>query len=203
MFVELIDRLRCPNDHEETWLVAAAARTANRHLLDATLGCPVCDAEFTVRDGAVLFGDPRHAEPMMVDEGEALRAAALLAAREHGLYLLEGGWAALADALFGVVPVGMLLIDPPVGTAAHEAGGALLGVGNRWPLAPSSVDGAALVHIEAARLADIVRVLRPRGRLVAPAHAPVPVGIAELARDDRHWVGEKLGDVVGLSRARR
>ena len=49
MFVEIIDLLRCPNAHAESWLVAAAARTVGRHIVEGTLGCPVCEAEMEMR----------------------------------------------------------------------------------------------------------------------------------------------------------
>lgn len=203
MFVELIDRLRCPSDHDDAWLVAAASRTANRRLLDATLGCPVCEAEFTVRDGAVLFGESAPGVAMPAGEEEALRAAALLHVQERGLYVLDAGWASLAPALLALLSAEFLLVDPPAATVAGEGMGILIGVGDRWPLAAASVQGIALERATPARVADAVRVLTPRGRLVAPCSAPVPAGVTELARDDRHWVGEKVSDVVPLRRAPR
>jgi hypothetical protein len=205
VFVELIDRLRCPDDHPDTWLVAAATRTARRHLLDATLGCPACGAEFELREGELWFGDRVECAVMPASEEETLRLAALLQLEERGLYLLDGGWGSLAFALHGVVDVDLLLADPPP-AAAHEtmtAGqGTLRGVGDRWPLASSSLHGIALDRATPARTADAARVLRPGGRLVAPVRAAVPTGVRELARDDRHWVAEKEGDLVSLSRAR-
>jgi hypothetical protein len=39
------------------------------------------------------------------------------------------------------------------------------------------------------RLAAAVRALAPRGRLLAPATAPLPDGVRELARDATHWGG--------------
>jgi hypothetical protein len=57
---------------------------------------------------------------------------------------------------------------------------------------------------DVARLDAAVRALRPRGRLVAPADAPLPGGVAELARDAEHWVAERdaavVSDVVTLRR---
>ena len=202
MFVELIDRLRCPNDHEESWLVAAASRTENRRLIDATLGCPVCDAEFAVRDGIVIFGESAPSAPMPATDDEVMRAAALLHVQERGLYLLDAGWGALVPALLAMMSAQYLLVDPPAGSVADEGVGILNGVGDRWPLAAASLLGIALERATPVRLADAVRVLRPRGRLVAPSSVPVPVGVAELARDERHWVGEKISDVVTLGRAR-
>jgi hypothetical protein len=204
MFVELIDRLRCANHHDETWLVAAATHTVNRRLSEATLACPVCDAEFEVRSGEVFFGASVESEPMPVDDAEAMRAAALLSLEERALYLLEGGWGSLAPALPTIVDIDLLLVDPPMGEAHESAGqGVLRGVGDRWPLAPHSLRGLALDHATPARLSDAVRVLSPGGRLVAPSAALVPAGVMELARDDRHWVAERLPDVIALGRARR
>ncbi|MDF1505354.1 hypothetical protein, partial [Roseisolibacter sp. H3M3-2] len=55
------------------------------------------------------------------------------------------------------------------------------------------------------RLAAALRAPRHRGRLVAPAAAPLPDGVTELARDDAHWVAERdavvASDVVPLRRA--
>jgi hypothetical protein len=33
--------------------------------------------------------------------------------------------------------------------------------------------------------------VKPKGRVVAPAEVPLPDGVRELARDGRHWVGER------------
>lgn len=204
MFVELIDRLRCPNEHADSWLVAAATRTAHRTLVDATLGCPVCDAEYEVRDGAVVFGTPRTHQPMPVTEDEAMRAAALLRCEERGLYLLHGGWASLTASLQGLIDVDVVLADPPPSEHATPAQGTLRGVGDRWPLAAQSLHGIALDDSSSALATDAVRTLRAAGRLVAPVDTVVPPGVRELTRDERHWVAEKLAsDVVPLGRARR
>lgn len=203
MFVELIDRLRCPNDHADTWLVATASRTAHRYLIDATLGCPECDAEYDVRDGDVYFGTPMASAAMPDSEDEAMRAAALLSMQERGLYLLDGGWASLASAVQGILDVDLLLADPPFAPGTASAGqGTLRGIGDRWPLASASLHGIALDRATPARIADAVRVLRAAGRLVAPVGAALPAGVRELARDERHWVAEKVGDVIPLRRAR-
>ncbi|MEK7239782.1 MAG: hypothetical protein AAB224_04290 [Gemmatimonadota bacterium] len=201
MFVELLDRLRCPNDHEDTWLVAAALRTEARRLVDATLGCPVCEAEFVVRDGVVVFGEPAPSAPMPAAEDEVMRAAALLHLQERGLYVLDAGWGSLAPALLPLIPAEYLLVDPPPGIVAGEGVGIMVGIGDRWPLAAASLQGMALQRTSPPRVADAVRVLKLRGRLVAPSAVPVPVGVSELARDARHWVGEKISDLVTLGRA--
>lgn len=202
MLVELIDRLRCPHVHSDSWLVATVSRTEHRRLVDATLGCPVCGAEFEVRNGVVSFGEAVCSAPMMATEDEVIRSAALLRVEERGLYVLDAGWGSLAPGLLALITAEYLLIDPPAGIVAEESVGILSGVGDRWPLAGASLHGIAIERATSARLADALRTLRTGGRLVAPASAQVPSGARELARDERHWVAEKVGDVVSLARAR-
>ena len=55
MFIELVDALRCPVSHEESWLVASATQTDARHIVDGLLGCPVCQAEYPIRQGVADF----------------------------------------------------------------------------------------------------------------------------------------------------
>ncbi|MBA4070907.1 MAG: hypothetical protein C0497_03585 [Gemmatimonas sp.] len=203
MLVELIDRLRCPHVHEDSWLVAAVSRAEHRRLVDATLGCPVCNAEFEVRGGVVSFGEATPSAPMPATDDEVLRAAALLHVEERGLYLLDAAWGSLAPGLLVLITAEYLLVDPPAGITAADGAGILSGVGDRWPLAGASLHGIAMDRATSARLADALRILRAGGRLVAPASAVLPAGARELARDERHWVAEKAGDVITLSRAQR
>jgi uncharacterized protein YbaR (Trm112 family) len=202
MFVELVDLLRCPRAHEETWLVAAADETEERHIVHGALGCPVCHAEYPIRDGVVHFdadaacaadGD---APLPHLDEGEraaeAMRLAALLdLSSAGGTVILGGAWQGCADAVLALADVRVLLLDPPRVPALRPEVSAVRGA--PMPVADAAVRGVALDDrtADAARVAAAARALRPGGRLLAPAAAAVPAGVAELARDDRHWVGEK------------
>ena len=70
------------------------------------------------------------------------------------------------------------------------------------PFAPRSLRGVALgERATDADVASAMRVLADGGRLVAPVSLPVPGEIAELARDDAWWIGEKRGALIGLRRA--
>ena len=201
MFIELVDDLRCPRPHEETWLVASADRTEGRDIVEGTLGCPVCRAEYPIRRGVVWFADRAGAgsvepapPPPRADPEVSLRLAAFLDLSDgQGLALLAGSWARHARPLGElVVPTHLVLLnpDPPLdagrGLSVLEASAAI-------PLADATCRGVALddAHADAAHLTAAVRVLRPRGRLVAPAAVAVPPGVTELARDDRLWVAER------------
>jgi len=199
VFIELVDDLRCPRPHEETWLVASADRTEGRDIVEGTLGCPVCHAEYAIRDGVVWFTEPRSLPPragpgLSVDAEVAMRLAALLDLSDaQGLALLAGSWGSAAPLLRDVVPAHLVLLSPAAGVVACD-GISVLQIASGIPLAAATCRGVALDaattggdYLDAA-----VRVLRPRGRLVAPASTPVPPEVTELARDEHLWVAERL-----------
>ena len=59
MFIELTDHLRCPEPHEEAFLVLLPDRFDGRSVREGTLGCPVCDRRFVLRDGVFDTGGAR------------------------------------------------------------------------------------------------------------------------------------------------
>jgi uncharacterized protein YbaR (Trm112 family) len=204
VFVDLVDALRCPRPHAESWLVAAAYRTQGRVIVEGTLGCPECGAEYPIHGGVAHFGAADLGEPGVVSTatgdtvdpearaGEAMRLAALLHLDgPGGLVVLGGGWGAVADALLELVEARLVLVEPPGEPVPREPVAAVRGA---WlPVAGAQARGVALdaATAEPERLAAAVRALRPRGRLVAPAGAALPEGVRELARDARHWVAER------------
>src|SRR4051812_37196810 len=118
MFIELVDALRCPVPHEESWLVAAATRMEARHIVDGTLGCPVCSAEYPIRNGVVDFrrGGGVVAAPVASSAEQAMRMAALLdLADAQGFAVLLGEWGAHAHELASIVETPLVVIDPPPG----------------------------------------------------------------------------------------
>ena len=216
MFLELVDSLRCLADHEETWLVASVTGMEGRHIMRGTLGCPVCGAEYPIVDGIARFDQPdsaatelpadrsRLVEP---EPEDVMRAAALLGLTEGGgVVLLGGRWSEVASPLLEIVPVHVLLVDPPGPVPLVESISVLRTTGS-IPIAAGTLRAAAL-DASAARpetVTSTVKALRARGRLVMPASAPVPAEVVELARDDADWVGERTPPAsppVRLTRAR-
>jgi uncharacterized protein YbaR (Trm112 family) len=206
VFIELIDDFRCPRPHEDTWLVASAIRTDGRNIIEGTLGCPICRAEYPIREGVVWFGESEKAaaaEPgpaAPADPELAMRLAAFLDLSDaQGLALLAGAWARAAPLLRGVVPTHLVLLSPQPPVAAG-GGISVLEIATGIPLADATCRGVALdaAHADAGHLDAAVRVLRPRGRLVAPASTPTPAGVTELARDVELWVAERIGAPLRL-----
>jgi uncharacterized protein YbaR (Trm112 family) len=197
MFVEIVDALRCPEPHEESWLVLAALRTEDRHVREGTLGCPVCHAEFPIHDGIASFAaapadtHATSAAPRELPSSDHL-AAMLDLGDALGFAVLIGAWGSRADGLIEAVDAPpLLLVDPPAGV---PMGHGLSGIrsGGTLPLATGAARAVATDAVDAARVADAARVTRVGGRIVAPAAAPVPAGVRELVRDDSLWVGERL-----------
>lgn len=197
MFVEIVDALRCPRPHEESWLVLAARRTDDRHVLEGTLGCPVCRAEYPIHDGIADFADAGAHDRVSAATIRALSPADHLAAMLNlgdalGFVVLIGAWCARADALLDLLDVPpLLLVDPPEGIAmGHGLSGLRAGV--LLPLATGAARAVAIDSADTALVAEAARVTRVGGRLVAPAESRVPEGVRELARDESVWVGERL-----------
>ncbi len=197
MQLDLVDLLRCVEDHEESWLVATVDERDGRDVVRGSLGCPVCGRVYPVVDGAVNFRDdaPVASAPrgdVTADRpSSTVRLAALLDLRDDGgVVVLAGAHAREAAALGAMAAVRCLVVNPE----APVAGDGMLVVGERIPLAAGNVRGVAVDAATASerRLEGFVRALRPGGRLVAPAGTPLPSGVRELARDAREWVAERV-----------
>jgi hypothetical protein len=211
MHIELIDSLRCIADHESTWLVASIGEMNGRHITRGTLGCPVCGAEYAVRDGVVdLRGPSAQLTTDAPDDGLApealLRIAALLDLSEPGgIVILGGRWGALAADLAKTYDVQCLALNPPPRVVADGDVSVVL-VSERAGLAAAFARGAAVDAALAAgpaRFAGVVDALRPQGRLIAPAATTLPVGVELVARDDAELLARRLTSDGGLVPLRR
>lgn len=188
MFTPLVDILRCPNVHDETWLVASIDRAEERDILEGTLGCPVCLAEYPIRAGVVRFSEVAPSPAMTAHEDDAVRLAAALDLTEARMTaVLHGAWGALAPIIRGLSPAQLLLVNPPPEIATGD--GISIVVAETAPLAHASVDAVAVDDSATpTMIASLVARLRGGGRMVGPVARPVPEGLVELARDDDLWV---------------
>jgi uncharacterized protein YbaR (Trm112 family) len=209
VFVELIESLRCPNAHEVTSLVASAERTESRRIIDGTLGCPVCGAEFLIRDGILMMSVPRHTTTSEAASAEeAMRLAAFLELTDRrGFALLCGRWGAHASAIRDVSETPLVLVNPSL-PAPEDVAGVVLSA-NQLPFAEGTARALALDDgLSRDTLSSALDSLRAGGRIVGPVGLPIPAGVTELTRDARAWVGEKKATpqatppLVSLKRAR-
>jgi uncharacterized protein YbaR (Trm112 family) len=192
MFIELIEVLRCPRAHEESWLVAAFEKAEGRVILDGRLGCPVCGAEYPITRGIAVFGRPANATPADRREGEAdhWRTAALLDLRQDELAVLYGDACAAAAALLDLLPLRVIAVNA-CGDLQPRERLAIIQAPAGIPLRTGVAAGVAVDRTPPAVLADAVRVLRHSGRLLMPGDTAIPQGFSELARDEREVVALK------------
>jgi uncharacterized protein YbaR (Trm112 family) len=203
MFVELIELLRCPRAHAESNLIAASRQTTDRHIVEGTLGCPVCNAEFRIAGGVARFDAPPPTPAAEPDAEIALKLAALLdLADPKGFALLTGAYCVQLDALQRLVEAAVVLQNTPGDVGGIPAG--VIECADVAPFAPSSLRAAAIdASASEALRASVVRCVQDGGRIIGPLDMPVPADVNELDRDDRIWVGERLGrrPLVPLKRA--
>lgn len=210
MFTELIDTLRCPNAHEDSWLVATSTRADGRHIMAGKLGCPVCRATFDIVDGEVFFATSSVAvSTTAFDDDAAFRLAAQLHLVEapHPV-LLIGEWSAAARSLHRIVPHATLMLgDAAPQTASADRFSALRLPPGAIPLATGALRGLALdaAHAEPAYLIHAARVVRTTGRLVAPAFTTLDASLWRIVATDADVVvAERLAALsapVQLKRA--
>ncbi len=204
MLRDLLDSLRCPRAHAESWLVAMVHRADGPFLIEAELACPVCGAEFRIIDGTAHFDA---AVPCARDDAlDVTRTAALLGLADGPLpVLLTGSYAGTGAALADLVPQSQVWLNPPVGVQVPAAPCSVLAVRERVPLGVETVAAAAVdaAHASPEMLESIVRAVRMGGRVLAPATVPMPAGLKELARDTAEWVAEVTVRASGLVELRR
>ena len=211
MFIEMIDLLRCVNDHQDSWLVASFRSITNRMVVEGTLGCPICHAEYEIVNGVADFTRGEASPSLDVEravaaherEDHATRAGAYLDATQPGATIVLGGiWAHAAQELAEMADVRVIAINAPSEVKESERVG-LVRVGSRIPLAPNSVQGIALdAWFPPAIIDSSVRAVKPGGRLTGPASIVHPDAVTVLAHDDKYWVAEKPAEMVSISRSK-
>lgn len=212
MFIELLDLLRCPKPHDDTWLVASFRTVNNRFVESGTLGCPICSAQYPIEDGVADFTDgtsspsceEQRAAASHRREELATRAGAFLDATEPGATVILGGvWSYAAEELSNLAGVRVLALNPGPGVKETATVG-LVRVAADIPLPTESCLGAAVdAWFNSGIVASAARVTRPGGRVVGPANIPPLAELAVLAQDSDYWVARKTPAIIPLRRANR
>jgi uncharacterized protein YbaR (Trm112 family) len=191
VFIELTDHLRCPADHEEAFLVLLPERMEERSVRSGTLGCPICDRRFNIREGVLDLGDAP--PPPSSETGlEPADAATLLGLGGPGGYLVLAGAPAGAsrDITAHSPGVGVVAVNPP----ETVPDGGLVSVirGGRIPLKSRSMRGILLGRPfggEESWVREAVRVVLPGLRVVGEGPTPSAELIELMADAAGVWVG--------------
>ena len=204
MHRDLLDALRCPHQHDESWLVAMVSRANGAHLIDADLACPVCGADFPVRNGVAWFGAPPRASGDQAIDTE--RLAALLSVNGGSRpILLTGAYTRAGAALATLIDVPQLWLDAPEDADRQVPLLSQLAGSARLPLGVDTMAAAAVdaPHGDAEFLGSIVRALSVGAHVVAPVSVVMPAELKALARDAHEWVAEVTTRASGLVELRR
>jgi hypothetical protein len=112
---------------------------------------------------------------------------------------LIGAPLSLALAVQAIAPVRCIVVDAPDEQDALRAFRttdsqlAVVRSNGALPVMERSLHG---VFVGSGNPGGHVFALRTNGRLVAPVDMPVPAGVNELARDDQHWVAERVAQTT-------
>ena len=199
MHIELTELLRCPERHEEGYLVMSTGEMLGRMVRSGMLGCPACGKEYPIVRGVAHFsrpsGEPTHPVSRISHPADAQTLQALLDLSGPGGYVLLLGSAAhhavgLAGLMAGIHFVGVNAPDdveelPVLSLLACEAMIPL-----RQTVARAVVVGPD--RLGAPWLAEARRVLLPGRRLVIESErVAAPAGLTQLALGHGLFVAER------------
>jgi len=191
VFIELTDLLRCPNPHDESFLVLLPDRMDGRSVRTGQLGCPVCGRTFDLMDGVFDSGGA----PAASAENTGLSAenvSVLIGLSGPGGYLaLVGPVASLWEDVARLNPgVALVAINPP--EEVKDSAGISVVRGGMIPLKSRSVRGVVLGKPYAddpAWIRDAARLVLPGLRVLGEGDQPPEDLIEVMASAGGVWVG--------------
>ena len=191
MFIELTDHLRCPADHEESFLVLLPDRMEDRSVREGRLGCPVCGRTYLLEDGVLDLGGevPQPPEATLL-EPEPLTA--LLGLSGPGGYLVLVGrpaarWREVAELNPGV---GLVAVNP--GPEVMDTPGISVLRSDSLPLKSRSMRGVVLgspYGSDPRWVTAGARVVLPGLRVAGEGLFPDSAPIELMATAGGVWVG--------------
>jgi hypothetical protein len=184
--IELTDHLRCPEPHDEAFLVLIPDAMDGRRVTAGHLGCPVCGWSTDWDDGIPVFGEV--ASPVGAPPFDAGAALAMLGVEGPGGWLALAGTAgALAHDLAVALPdVSMVAVNPPEDVASRDAVSVIRS--RIWPVKRHAMRGVVIgagVADIAAAMASALPGLQVVGQGIRPALGP---GDELVAEADGVWV---------------
>jgi uncharacterized protein YbaR (Trm112 family) len=190
VFIELTDHLRCPNDHEEAYMVLLPDEVVQRSVKRGELGCPVCRRSIRIEDGVVDSGDAPAADDAPIALGGEAIAALTGLGGPGGFLVLVGPvakqWRHVSVALPGVSLVAVngpaSVVDEPGVSVLRGARLMLKSASMRGVVLSGRLDGAGGWVREAAR------VLLPGLRVVGQGAEPDPALLELVASAEDWWV---------------
>ena len=192
MFIELTDHLRCPADHDESFLVLLPDKMEGRSVRTGHLGCPVCGRTFELKGGVLDTGDAPAPAPDGASVMNADALTTLAGLHGPGGYMTLVGpvaslWSEVAEILPGVA---LVAVNPPDSVADTAELSVLRG--GRLPIKSGSMRGVVLGQQFADDrhwVKEATRVVLPGLRVVGEGKDPPADLVNLLASAEGVWVG--------------
>lgn len=182
MFIELTEILRCPRDHQQSYMICVPMEMRGRDVVRGGLSCPVCRTDFPIVDSVAWFagGERPGAQPGPLT-AEAAQAFSGIDG-PGGYVAFVGSAARLAAPLEQAMPgVQFVAVNPPPEVAPGPRLSILI-VGTSIPLRKPSIR-AAFVGPESLDLVnEAAGCVLPGLRVVIESDAAALPGGTELAR---------------------
>jgi uncharacterized protein YbaR (Trm112 family) len=194
MFIELTDHLRCPADHDESFLVLLPDQMEGRWVRSGQLGCPVCGRTYALVDGVLDTHDAPPAEALDASVLTADSLTTLVGLHGPGGYLVLVGPVASAWEEVAELNPGVALVAVNPGAEVIDAPGISVVRGARLPIKSRAMRGVVLGRPFADDphwIREAARVVLPGLRLVGEGQDPPPELIDLLASADGVWVGSR------------
>lgn len=194
MFIELTDHLRCPAEHDESFLVLIPDRTEGRAVAEGLLGCPICHREYRIAAGVVQFGAPGLTTVSSLDPALIEALVTFTGLEGPGGYLgLIGEAAGLAVGLSQQMPnVHVAAVNPPVDLKPSPTVSVLQSP--RVPFKQRSMRSVILGQpfaSDATWQAAAIGAALPGLRVVGAGVPPESAGLELLAEAAGWWVGKR------------
>jgi uncharacterized protein YbaR (Trm112 family) len=194
MFIELTDHLRCPADHDESFLVLLPDQIDGRSVRTGALGCPVCGRTYALVDGVLDTHDAPPGEPGGSTALDADALSTLVGLHGPGGYLVLVGPVASAWEEVGELNPGVALVAVNPSAEVADAPGISVLRGSRLPLKSRAMRGVVLGRPfadDSHWVGEAARVVLPGLRVVGEGADPPPQLIDLLASADGVWVGSR------------
>jgi hypothetical protein len=192
MFIELTDHLRCPVDHDESFLVLLPDRIEGRSVIEGQLGCPICGRTFQLIGGVFDTGDAPDPGVATAGKLDPDALTPLVGLSGPGGYLVLVGSAADDWQSVAALNPGIGLVAINSGREITDAPGISVLRSGRIPLKSRSVRGVVLSRPYADDphwVREAARVVLPGLRIVGEGAEPPSEVIDLLASADGVWVG--------------
>jgi hypothetical protein len=191
MFIELTDHLRCPENHDESFLVLLPDKMVARYVRTGQLGCPVCGRTFELVDGVFDAGSaPAQSRETTNLNAEAVTVLAGLSG-PGGYLALVGPPASLWQEVVQLMP-GVALVAVNPGQNVTDGDGVSVIRSGRIPLKSRSLRGVVLGKPYAEDpywVGEAGRVVLPGLRVVGEGADPAGESIDVMASTGGTWVG--------------